>query len=302
VPSDVSARLRHVRAVVELLRPFNAQAVLLTVGVGYLAAGGPATPTALIAGLVMAALLHSAVTLENDIQDFAVDHANHRQGALQDHSLGRREARLIVWGLLGAAVVVALMAPGRPVHLIYAAVYLAFAWLYNNAPARLSRRPIASMVVMGLCYGALPLLYGYALSGAALGPAAALLAVIWFFQRVSLSILKDFKDAAGDRIHDKRTFYLRFGRRTVVWASVSGAVLAYVATVGLLVVAVPRASATATVLALLALILALRNLLLRGKLLFASDEGHLNRIFHQSLVAHNQFEAVIILCLLFSGK
>jgi 4-hydroxybenzoate polyprenyltransferase len=91
-------------------------------------------------------------------------------------------------------------------------------WIYNAAPLRLSRRPVASIVVLFLAYGILPFCIGVGLgnvNGHGLLP-FILLGSGWGLLRASLSLLKDYKDAAGDAAFGKRTFLLRYGA-TKVW-------------------------------------------------------------------------------------
>jgi 4-hydroxybenzoate polyprenyltransferase len=299
----LSPRGRYVWAVVDLLRPFNVLGVWLGFGIGYELSGGAAGWGQVAGGLAILALVHSVATLENDLQDLAIDHTNGRRGALQEHRLTAEQARWLVYGLGAMALGLALRpGPRQMTQAGFAVAFLALSWAYNNRPLVLSRRPVASMVVMGLCYGALPLVYGYAVGGGRPSWWVGALGLAWWAQRVSLSILKDFKDAVGDRKFGKRTFYLRYGRRPTVAASWGLGLVAYTATLALLTGRLTRpATGTAALALVLVLGLAARDMWQRRALLHERQERRLNRLFHASLAAHNQFEGALLLCLIWSA-
>jgi 4-hydroxybenzoate polyprenyltransferase len=288
---------RRAYEVVDLLRPFNALGVMLSCAIGYFVVPGSRMTGAFLLGLVVLALLHSAATLENDIQDMAIDGLNGRRGTLLEGRLSVDFARLLAYGLAAEAVILA--ARLGHVSLWFCGAFLVLTWTYNDPPFFLSRSPVASLVVLGLVYAALPLGYGYVLAGGRPGLSIGLLAGSWWLQRSSLSVLKDFKDAEGDRRSGKRTYFLTYGRQQAVFLSLAGGVIGYV---GVLVALVWLGWATPAIsfaCGLLVLLLGARDLALRLKLWREHDLRRLTRIFDKALVAHNQFAAVLIVCLVF---
>ena len=155
---------------------------------------------------------------------------------------------------------------------------------------------------MGLCYGALPFIYGYLLANGNFKSAGFLLmALFWFLTRVSTAIMKDYKDATGDRLFNKKTFYLRYGGDMTAWVSIITSTIAYIGVVAVLLLLEPKTIVLFITLALASL-LASRNIMLRLSLTKTRSEKRLNSIFHKSVFRHNQFEAAVLLCLVLSSK
>jgi 4-hydroxybenzoate polyprenyltransferase len=273
--------------------------MLLSFGIGMaLKDGGPTTDW--LVGLSIVALLHSAGTIQNDIEDLAVDRTNKRGGALQNGSWAIGDAKLTVWWLTAVAGMLALLPSQRLIHVSFAAALVLIAWAYNCRPLRLSHRPLLSIAALGLYYGAVPLLYGCALGNAPLGGCVAVLGLSWFAQRASISMLKDFIDAPGDKRHGKRTFYLRYGKQATAYASIALGVAGYATVIGLLLLWL-QPHGLASLAFIVAGLLALRNLRWRFHLLGAAQtEAQLGRVFKRSFAGHNQFEAALLVCLLLS--
>ncbi len=201
---------------IRLSRPYNALLPCVAILAGYtISYADDLGRLLLTVGLF--AILHSVVTIWNDFEDEDGDRLN----GIQRLALVRKTAnyqRYIRWmqSLVIISVLVGLVVGWRTVLLLL--LYVFMGWLYNSEPARLSKRPLGSMMIMFLGYGLLP----FAL-GASLGVwswQVAVLGVGWSCTRLSLSLLKDYKDAPGDAKSAKKTFLLVYGGRAVAWLSI----------------------------------------------------------------------------------
>jgi 4-hydroxybenzoate polyprenyltransferase len=156
--------LDKINGLVQLTRPENASGSALTYLIGYFfAASG--IKAELFIGLFILLLLHSFATVQNDIEDFEIDRANKRTGILQDNSITLNQARLFCKLLVAAAVVLAVFSDQKRLNFIVIVGLSIVAGFYNLNPVRASKRPVTSIAFMGLCYGALPLIYGYLVGG-----------------------------------------------------------------------------------------------------------------------------------------
>lgn len=288
-----------VRAYVELTRPQNVSGSVLTYCIGYFLMPSAALSWQFFCGLLIFLTLHSLATVQNDVADFAVDKANKRRSVLQDGTLSINNARLFVWGLGIFAALTALLSPDPKFNLLAIGGFLVLSWAYNLRPIQASKRPILSIVIMALCFGALPFIYGYALANGDVSGSVIIMMVCWFIARFSTTIMKDYKDAVGDKKFNKNTFYLRYGRRATAWTSILLAVVAYVGVLALLLGLQDQSTAFVITFGLVFL-LALRSTVQRLRVLKLKSEDKLNRVFHQAVLSHNQFEAAVLVCLILS--
>jgi 4-hydroxybenzoate polyprenyltransferase len=286
---------KTIQEYVNFTRPANALAVLLGYSAGYFLTPVRLHPAYFIS-LVILLLLHSAATVQNDIEDIEIDKANRRSSILINNTANKKQAEYLAWALLFAALGLALLSPQRKINLLFIALFFTFSWLYSRPPFSFSRRPVLSILTMGLCYGALPLIYGYAVS-AGRSNYAVWFAVTWFGLRVSTSILKDFKDAPGDKLHGKRTFYLVFGRKATALVSIFMSSCFYLLAI-ILVITKFGIRPPVIILAIVVSIAALRNVMTRLRMLGTQSEKTLAAIFGRSFYQQNQFDALILLCLI----
>ena len=286
-----------VRGYVLLCRPQNVVGIVLTFAIGYVLAGGSWSADLTI-GLLIIALLHSLANVQNDIEDLDIDKANKRRGALQSGEITMQQAKMLAAGLATGAVGLALLAPQRQLHLLVVASLLVIVWLYNSPPIQASKRPILSILVLSLCFGAIPFVYGYLLAGGEFEYSALAIGAALFMGRVSTTILKDYKDAAGDKKHNKLSFYLRYGLNTTYNMGLSAAITAYTLLLTSLVILADKSTGFAYAVIALAILLAAGSLRLRLQLKKAKDDNARNLIFHQIVPAHNQFELVVLLWLI----
>jgi len=252
----------------------------------------------LVERLIILILLHSAATLYNDIQDMDVDKLNHRGGALHNNALTLQDAKRVVIGLVLAVLIIALARPNASLQLGLVGITLALSLLYDSSRFRFSRRPILSLVVLGLVYGALPLFSGFVVVGGQVSLAILLISAIWFTQRASISMLKDYKDAVGDKAIGKDTYYLHFGPKVTAITSFAMAVVAYVGAILWLY----QNHKPNSVLMMTIVVLAVIAMSNRLRLLKTKNEPKLNIIFHASIMWQNIFEVGVATCLILSSK
>jgi len=189
-----------------IARPYNAILPLILVALGGISEGAS---TAVILMTVSAFfLLHSAVTIWNDIEDIHIDRDNYRDLSSFD-KLGKNALKRIVIFLIAVGLGCGLLLSVNVFVVFICFVSLSYA--YNSPPLQLSRRPIASIVILGACYALLPFWTGVLAAGQ-LSTYSVVLGVTLAISRMSLSILKDYKDAHGDAKHTKKTFLLVYGR------------------------------------------------------------------------------------------
>jgi 4-hydroxybenzoate polyprenyltransferase len=294
---SIRAKIHKVIAVVDLFRPENVLTPALSIVIGALFSSAHDW-SGLGERLIILALLHSAATLYNDIQDMDVDSLNHRQGALHDQTVSLPQSKKVVAGLVVAALVLAIIRPHALLQLSLVVVTVALSLLYDLPHFRFSRKPILSIIILGLCYGALPLFSGFIVSGGILSGSFYVLIALWFLQRGSISMLKDYKDAVGDKLIGKETFYLHFGAGITAWVSVVSSIIGYSGVLLWLQLTHKLAYPALGLMSLIAII----GIIKRSKLLRTTDKKELNRVFHRCLSWQNAFELGLIVCLVFYSK
>jgi 4-hydroxybenzoate polyprenyltransferase len=167
---------------------------------------------------------------------------------------------------------------------------------YNAPPLLLSRRPIASIVLLGAYYTTLPLLFGVLMGGGKLGSGFVVLCLSLTLQKVSVSLLKDYKDEAGDRQYGKQTFLIVYGRHAVAWSSIITGLVGYIVTAWFIYAyhALPWHLAVLLGFGVVA------NIYLRLMLFKTRKLDKLASIFRQSFIADNYFNLLVLGCLIIS--
>lgn len=289
------ASLSKIHSFVELTRPYNATATLLTFSIGYFLFYPFKLDLNFIIGVIVLLLWHSAATIQNDIQDFEIDKINDPSKPLQSGRITLKEAKKLQYGLIIGALIFALL--NFPIPIIFVLLMLFLAWAYNNPPLLLSRKPISSLVILGIAYGAAPLLYGYALSGKTFQWHFISAVLLWFILRISISIMKDYKDVKGDKVFNKRTFYLEFGDKPIIWLSFLMPVFSYI---GIILLSSGIRSINFGFIIIIAI--AFRNIYIRSELFSKHTDKEANKIFHKAFFGQNQFEAVYLAWLILSPQ
>jgi 4-hydroxybenzoate polyprenyltransferase len=284
--------LNTVKPYVDLARPYNATAAMLAFACGYYFYRPAVAWFNAVLGLVLVILLHSVSTMQNDLQDMDVDLANKRVTPLTTKAVDPQSLRFVILQTVFLSLVLAWFCTHKLYALVYSLIYLFFSWLYDNPPFFGSRRPLASIALLGPLYALFPAFFGILLSGNSVDARFIYFALLLTLNRLSISILKDFKDSKGDREVGKRTFYLTFGRKPVVLFSSFAAVVYY----PLICLLLPAHH----IFIILLVAGAALNLVNRLSLLKTNSEKRLNSIFQKSFIGENYFEVIVLLCLLAS--
>ena len=274
-----------------LTRPTNAISPLALVYAGAVMGGVGIDDPRLVFTMLALLFIHGAITMANDIEDIEIDRRNNVTTLLTSGMVSRRTIR---WWVIGQVVLAAVFLAILPLGTeLLAALLLAFGWAYNARPWYISRRPVGSIVVLALLYGVLPLLLGASLGR--LDIHVVLLALAWGMSRVALSILKDYKDAVGDAMSNKRTFLLSYGHR---WVRAVSLVSAFIGTAAIVIVLAfylhgwgDIRYGTITVIAGVAVV-CWRLLLYRF-----DTYTQLNRVFYQTTILQLIFDIVCVLWL-----
>lgn len=235
--------------------------------------------------------LHTLVTIWNDIRDADVDALNNTPRYEQAVASGHKP--FIVGGLSACVVTAIACMWSLPIYThVCLLVFLVVGWLYNNPPVQTSRKPLASQVSLLTAYGLLPALIGitlgnsYTLATLTLGASLAI-------ARGSLSLLKDYKDAAGDAKGGKKTFLLVYGGKRTAQLSVLAATIGYIGTILSLTVIIPNNRLTTVALITVGAWLIGQ----RARLLKHQAYQDLNRIFHNCLRYEVLFVGLAAVCL-----
>lgn len=270
------------------MRVQNAAHPLLAIIAGYIVSGGD-NIAGLGYSLVLFTIVHSLVTIWNDIEDKDVDHLNGRSTITELYSNRRKhDVTVLMVVLVALSIALSLFVPSSVV--LWCLVFVLVGWVYNARPIQASRRPIASMVMLWLGYGVVPFALGASFGEMSVG--VAVLGLGWSLSRVSLSLLKDFKDAAGDAKANKRTFLLVYGKSRVVRLSL------LFATVGLGMVIIVLSFWVAWYEAVILAIFA--GILVKERAALVKEQTYrgLNHIFHQCLRYQLVFDGAVLACLI----
>lgn len=175
-------------------------------------------------------ILNSVAMIWNDIEDREIDADNGRPELVKSNValLGRLKIYLVI--LIAVGILLAWLV--NAIAFVLAIATVCIIWIYNSKPIQASRRPILSIVVLSGAGAFLPYLFGLSLGN--IGIHVLIAGVCWWFGRISLSVLKDYKDARGDARHNKKTFLLCYGVRKVAVVSVISLCVGYGALIGLM--------------------------------------------------------------------
>lgn len=220
----------NARYFINLGRPQNALIPVVSFFIGYLFIyqSAESVRTLLFIG-VSIFLLSMFATVQNDIEDYDIDKSNGRASGLHGSTpIKYWHALIYMYVLLLIACVLLLLINTASVWAVsFFTVLLVFA--YNKAPLYLSRKPLSSIVVMTITAVTMPIILGLLLStNNSIGMAGVFLASALSLQRLSIIILKDYKDVKGDAIHKKQTFLLQYGYVATKKVSIIVGLIGYV--------------------------------------------------------------------------
>ena len=207
----------RVRALLQLLRPFNVALFMIGVAVGgLLVSGTEAFQGSNLLRLALAALSTALVcgggNVINDIFDLQIDRVNRPERPLPSGRVAPQEAKWL-WGatsVLGITLGLVL----SPIHGILAGGAVLLLYIYS---ARLKRTMLLGNVSVALAT-ALALVYGGLAVGPA-GPALMIGAAFAFLTTLAREITKDIEDVRGDATGKAQTLPLTYGINAAVFVT-----------------------------------------------------------------------------------
>lgn len=215
MPSDILQLIR-------LSRLFDAAFPLVSLFLGSTVVGQLNSPN-LFMLVVVIVILNSVAMIWNDLEDRHIDADNGRDELQLSTPAKLFRLKVYVTVLVGISLLLAWLVSTTAV--LFTAVFVCSIWVYNSLPFQASRRPIMSIIVLSGAGAFLPYLFGLSLGSSNIQMLIG--GIFWWIGRVSLSVLKDYKDARGDARHHKKTFLLYFGARKVAWVSVLSLIAGY---------------------------------------------------------------------------
>lgn len=207
---------------VRLSRLFDAAFPLVSLFLGA-AVAGRLNNHGLFLLVFVAVILNSVAMIWNDIEDRKVDADNGRPELAKSSTALLQRLKMYVLILVGVSLLLAWLV--NTTVFIFAVATLGIIWVYNSKPFQVSRRPILSIIVLSGAGAFLPYLFGLSLGSIEIYALAA--GIFWWSGRISLSVLKDYKDARGDARHHKKTFLLCYGVHKVALVSVISLLIGY---------------------------------------------------------------------------
>lgn len=207
---------------VKLSRLFDSAFPLVSLFLGTAVAGQLNSPSLFLL-IPVIVILNSVAMIWNDIEDRQVDADNGRPELKKPTVALLQRLKMYVVVLVSIGLILAGLV--NLIAFTLAIATLCIIWIYNSKPIQASRRPIMSIVILSGAGAFLPYLFGLSLGNIEVYTLAA--GVFWWLGRVSLSVLKDYKDARGDALHHKKTFLLRYGSHRVALTSVISLCVGY---------------------------------------------------------------------------
>jgi len=274
---------------VELVRPYNAMTIVVAFCIGYFFTNVHVSFYNFILGILSILLAHSIATIQNDINDYEIDKINSPDKPLTGGKISIKEAKTFSWILLSILGFIAVV--GFPKHFFFIFIILLICWLYNNPPFLLSRKTFWPLIILASMYSVVPMLYGYFLKNSIITSGFLCIVMVWFLLRISISILKDFKDEKGDLIFKKKTFYLTYGKNLTIRTSLYFSVVSFILIFYFLDYIRP------IWVWFIMMLPAVRSIYLRWKL-FKAEDVKLTHFFHQIFFGQNQFDIIFLLWLL----
>lgn len=281
--------MKGVVAYLKLARLENSLLPLFGLAAGFTVAKAVNYRQLALTALVLA-LAHSLVTIWNDIADEVGDRHNNitRIGDLKKAGAYKTVCALISCTAL--IILVALLFLPSFTKLL-ACISLLLGWAYNVRPIQASHRPVLSIALLSLAYGTVPFLLGASLGNVSWP--VIYLAVAWTIGRGSLSLLKDYKDAKGDVVANKRTFLLVYGGTLTAKLSFTLALVGYLISVVVVATLVQHSFTVTLLLGAVAIWL----LYQRARLFNAKKYSTLDQIFHECIRYQLILDGLIIVCL-----
>jgi 4-hydroxybenzoate polyprenyltransferase len=285
--------------ILRLTRPQNAISPMLVCVIGSMLGLHAVDHRLLIYCVITIFLMLAFATVQNDIEDFEIDRTNHRKSALTADKLSIQSARLFELLLLLLALILAGTSPNPKYFLSFVVIFFFLATAYNKRPFYFSRKPVMSIIALGLSYGTVPVLFGLYLGTSRGAGFGLLLGLSWFLIKASSIILKDYKDVDGDRKHAKLTFVIRNGKKTTQIVSVTMAIIGYGLFLYISSFLLPHSWFNIFALVLLVLVV-VTNIIYRTKYYSSLSNDVTGKIFSKIITLSVIFELGVIAWLLIS--
>lgn len=282
---------KSIRSVIELIRPYNALPALFSFAIGYFWFS-KTTEFSFWLTLLTLFLTHSAATVQNDINDYPIDKINDPERIIHLKNLTVKTAKLVGYCLTLGAFLLSLL--NKQLFVItLTGIFLS--WLYNYPPFYFSRKPILSLIILGLVYTVLPMTLGFIIKNIwQLNIRLVFFIFFWFLLRFSTAILKDFKDIKGDSLHQKNTFLLIYGKTLVDGISIIGTSIAYVGIFSFIISRKPWQPIIAILI-----IFMIYSLYKRWQIVKSNDTFQAKKLFPLIFMVENRLQLFFLLYLFF---
>ncbi|HEX4775050.1 MAG TPA: UbiA family prenyltransferase [Candidatus Saccharimonadales bacterium] len=174
-------------------------------------------------------LLYAVATNFNNISDLQTDILNKRNdNPFITSALKRYELTLFICVCL-LCIVALQFSMRQPGTAIVTASYLVLSYIYSDSFFRLKSRGLLGTALLCICYGTLPLLFGF-LQGALVQPHLMIeLALFMPLSIAPLILAKDYKDYKGDRLTHKKTPLVLLGSKRLFLLASSLALVSVIA-------------------------------------------------------------------------
>lgn len=166
----------------------------------------------IIGGLLIIALCYGIVVIINDIADYKIDQANHRDLPLVNSSLSNSGLKQLFIILATTTLGLLLFLP--PIYSYVAALYCLIGWAYSCPPFKLSYRGLLAPLTLGLYYAVIPFQTAWQEGGGDFQAGLGISITLLLFS-VAYLLYKDFKDVNGDRKFGKHTPLVLYGEKPV---------------------------------------------------------------------------------------
>lgn len=234
--------MNDLNSLIRLSRPFDVMYPILSLFIGIALAGQLNNHQVYLLILVVA-LLNSCAMIWNDIEDKQIDNDNGRNEIIS--SSIKLIQRLKAYTLLMILLALIISYSINIYAFLLSMITVLVIWIYNSMPIRASRRPIMSIIILSCAGAFLPYILGLTIDPQKFSWHMLIAGLFWWFARMSLSVLKDYKDAWGDAKNHKKTFLLKYGARWVAKISTACLIIGY----GGFILYIPQSTASSLMLA-----------------------------------------------------
>lgn len=212
--------MTRIRLFIVLARPAVVVLLGLFAATGLAEGGAGNDPVALFKALIVViGFLLFSVAL-NDVADEAIDRINLPNDPSRPLVAGggsRREFIVVAASAAVVAVSMSMFIASRAALVVIAG--LALSASYSLRPIRIADRGAVASLILPAGYVAVPYLVGIFSARSTVTPRDFALLGGLYIGFIGRILLKDFRDVRGDALFGKRTFLVRYGRRTTCISS-----------------------------------------------------------------------------------